>query len=641
MQKELHIAIIWENARYKENEIINHISKKFEIIEKYKIKWKKKFFSKSLSSFYGTKLPRNSHKEKHCGNGEFVLLIFYDNNPKYRFIETSRGNENVNINTFEMKQKLRNLTNGGHKIHTTNSPKETNHDLTLLLGINYQDYEKLINKKLDTSDKKKKLISFLPTSVVGVDSWNSLEQLFYVMNNTIDYVVLRNFEKLPNEYRFKEHGDLDFLVANLDEAIFKTQAINVFSEENRVHYKIKVADEYILTDFRFVGDNYYDVIWQKNILKNRILSQKGFYKPCDEDYFYSLVYHVLIHKLNIADDYPDKIINIFKNLKDYNLEMCNFTSYLYLLEKYLNKNQYKYTKPIDPSVFFDHRYIDYKKDLKDLLIFELKNIRPYLVHEWKNVSKFIYFLAEKNNGEQLFIKTRGILDSARREYEIIKELRKIEPKYFPKEFYYRYTKEISCVVLEKIDGCRLDILLKSLKSKPKNYVKKLYNGLFEILVTLHKANIVHRDIRPQNIIVQNDGNPVLIDFQFAVDSKRRKYKEFKFIREKPRSIINLGREYARGCYHWDDAHSFKKIFELFKMNNDSDFLKIQNKIEEKVGLLEIISISNNIFLRYFTLLKNKLPSKNPKLSILIYKYLYFITKKEKFKKKIFKYKKFI
>ena len=132
-KKELHLVIIWENGRYKEREIVNFISKKFKLVEKYKINWNKNLFGKNLTTFYGTNLPPKSDKEKHCGNGEFLLLIFYDNDPKYGYVKTSRGSERVNVNIFSCKEKFRELTGGGHKIHSTNSPLETNHDLTLLL----------------------------------------------------------------------------------------------------------------------------------------------------------------------------------------------------------------------------------------------------------------------------------------------------------------------------------------------------------------------------------------------------------------------------------------------------------------------------------------------------------------------------
>ena len=65
--------------------------------------------------------------------------------------------ERVNVNIFSCKEKFRALTGGGHKIHSTNTPLETDHDLTLLLGINYNDYEKslkIISKKHDLTGIK-------------------------------------------------------------------------------------------------------------------------------------------------------------------------------------------------------------------------------------------------------------------------------------------------------------------------------------------------------------------------------------------------------------------------------------------------------------------------------------------------------
>ena len=138
--KELHLVIVWGKARYKQDEIINSINEEFELLETYKINWDKKLFGKNLTSFYGTNLPPNSKKEKHCGNGEFLLITFYDKKPKNGFIETGRGTEKVNLNVFLAKEKFRNWTGGGHKIHSSNTIYETNHDLVLLLGINYERY---------------------------------------------------------------------------------------------------------------------------------------------------------------------------------------------------------------------------------------------------------------------------------------------------------------------------------------------------------------------------------------------------------------------------------------------------------------------------------------------------------------------
>ena len=71
-KKELHLVIIWENGRYKEKEIVQSISEEFEFIEKYKVNWNKNLFGKNLTTFYGTNLPPNSDKEKHCGKSKLL-----------------------------------------------------------------------------------------------------------------------------------------------------------------------------------------------------------------------------------------------------------------------------------------------------------------------------------------------------------------------------------------------------------------------------------------------------------------------------------------------------------------------------------------------------------------------------------------
>ena len=69
--------------------------------------------------------------------------------------------------------------------------------------------------------------------LTGTDSWDSLQELFYVMNATVDYVVLRNFECLPEAYTLRGHGDIDLLVHDYDEAVRITCAKRVFNRRNQ------------------------------------------------------------------------------------------------------------------------------------------------------------------------------------------------------------------------------------------------------------------------------------------------------------------------------------------------------------------------------------------------------------------------
>jgi len=635
LNKELHLLIIWQKARYKETEILETISKKFTLLEVYEIKWDKNIFAKNLTSFYGANLPPNSKKEKHCGSGKFLLLTFYDNKPKYGFIETGRGTEKVNLNVFLAKEKFRDWTGGGHKIHSTNSIQETNHDLTLLLGKNYYDYEKLIKNK--DLKQKKNHIKRVRRNIEGVNGWNNLKQLLYIMNSTIEYVVLRNFENIPKNHISEDHADIDFLVRDVDQAVYVTNAQHISKDR----YKINIASEDILVDFESVGDGFYDQKWQNHILKKRIFIKNIFYAPHSEDFFYSLIYHVLFHKRYIATDYHYKIKHAYKKLNIYDYKKCNFNDYLDLLERFISKNGYQFEKPKDLSIFFDEKMINYKKDIEDFSIVNCNNIKPFQLENWKNFSGFIYFLGNIKGKGKVFIKSRGIEDSCRREYRVIQTLRSLKKKYFPKEYYFRNTNKQSYVVMEYINGSRLDQLIETgkLYKKDKIFKKNIYNGIFIILKTLHRLKIVHRDIRPQNIIIKDNGTPILIDFQFAVDVKRKIFKEYKIIRKKPRMVKGLGSSFSKNRFHWDDAYSVSKILDLFKFKDDKNFDQIKLDVLDMIGTYEIISTNNNFFSKLIVLTKNYFSLPIILIKLNFYKLLYLMISTEKHKNKIEKFKK--
>ena len=133
MKSELHLFIVWSKAIDSYDNIISDLKIKFDILDVYLVKWNKHLFSSNLSRFYGANLPNGSHKEKHCGRDEFILIIIRDPYPVYDYRVTTIGKEKVNAKVFDSKVAYRDMTGGGHKIHATNSLEETSHDLMLLL----------------------------------------------------------------------------------------------------------------------------------------------------------------------------------------------------------------------------------------------------------------------------------------------------------------------------------------------------------------------------------------------------------------------------------------------------------------------------------------------------------------------------
>ena len=385
---ELHLFILWKNSLYKKEDILKDIKRKFEIINIYNVTWSDEKFSENLSRFYGVKLPDGSLKEIHCGRGSFLLIIVKDNNPKYSYRQTTAGKEYVNINTFDSKVMYRDWTGGGHKIHCTNSIKETNHDLTLLLDKNVEDYLKDISKQNHIIDIDKDLI--------GSNGFDTVEEMFYALNNCTQYAILRNYENLPEEIYLNEHNDIDIICNSRENTAYVLNAKKHIGDENyRVRYHVNIAESIANFDIRYIGDNYYDRDMEIEILNNREFNEKGFYTLSNEDYFNTLLYHALIHKLDFSDDYKVRLMNMNNT---FSKEICyDIEKSIKFLQKWMLQNEYIVVRPCDLTVGLNNRnlkYISkliYKNDDNEVYLKErnsvLENKNSDLINELNYIKK--------------------------------------------------------------------------------------------------------------------------------------------------------------------------------------------------------------------------------------------------------------
>ena len=168
MEKEFHLFIIWNNAYSHKDEILKDIKENFTIRNIFEIKWSEEFFNSNLTRFYGTSLPKGCDKEKHIGRDKFLLVIVEVSKPRYEKRNTSHGECAVCTDMFDKKNEYRQMTagRGSHMIHATNTVEEFCHDITLLLGINPDDYVKKYKKS-------SKIIS-LNQDIIGANKkWNS------------------------------------------------------------------------------------------------------------------------------------------------------------------------------------------------------------------------------------------------------------------------------------------------------------------------------------------------------------------------------------------------------------------------------------------------------------------------------------
>jgi hypothetical protein len=340
---QLYLFIIWEKSRHKSDLIINDIKTKFVIKEIFEVKWSEVYFLNNLIRFYGNALPDVKKKALLSGIGSFLLILVQDQNPN--FIDDIRiyGKLKTNENISKNKMKYREWIGEKYSIHGSISEKETNHDLTLLLGKTSLEVTNELPDHWDGSIKQLELDLF------GHGGFKNMRQFLKMLNGTIKYVILRNFENLPEKFISNEHNDIDILTNDTIIVPFVCMTSGINPPKEKLPGSIKIGEKIARIDWKHPGDKYYDKRWYEDILKRAVLHKNGFYVPSSEDYFYTLFYHAIFHKKKISEDYRKKLLKIATelNITEVSENMLNnFDLSKKFVEKYMHKMKYRHTDSV-------------------------------------------------------------------------------------------------------------------------------------------------------------------------------------------------------------------------------------------------------------------------------------------------------
>ncbi|MBX9722816.1 MAG: serine/threonine protein kinase [Candidatus Obscuribacterales bacterium] len=145
------------------------------------------------------------------------------------------------------------------------------------------------------------------------------------------------------------------------------------------------------------------------------------------------------------------------------------------------------------------------------------------------------YLAKKSSGEQIVLKefilatsSSGVLIESAREFEAeVSLLSQLDhPGIVKLQDFFTDSGRVY-VVLEQIPGKSLRQKVQEEGALDEKEVSRIARSLCEIIEYLHSCSpaIVHRDITPENILVQPDGTVKLIDFSLAVRNDGRQTTE--------------------------------------------------------------------------------------------------------------------
>lgn len=595
LTKEIHTLIVWSKASQVVPDVEMMLKDKFNLLSQFEICWSKDKFLDNLKIFYSHSQKHCSEVEydnilarkiEHCGDEPFTFFIYEDDNPFYDYRITSSGNRKVNTNVFDFKKELRQGLGGGHKIHASDNIFESNKDLTLLLGINIQDF---LIQQLKIKQNK----TVLNQNCIGVDGYENIEQLFYVLNNSIKYCVLRNYECLPKEYTIEGHGDIDLLVEDLNYIKYLTLAKSYYPDLNyRVHYGINISNKLIPFDFRYVGDDYYDINWQNQILNNLDLYNSLVKVPNTINYFYTLLYHAYVQKKIVKADYFERLTRMSKALNIGYDTSFSLDKIKVVLDKFMIRNNFEYTTPKDRTVYFNQFFLNFNAS-------RVKRFGKLISTQQARLDDTFLFTEVYDNGSE--ITKFGSELIIRNEIEFLERLKQsnIVPKIF------RYSEELNnyFIVMEKLKGVQLNEAVENPKFWNKRNIESFFTQCINFNKILFESDIMHRDIRPENILIHfNETNEIevkLIDFGWATKISAIK---------NALNPVGLGDKYKFSEGKYSDLYSTGKVLQsVFKgFSFESNIIEILNLKPNDYYLQSFEKRKGEIQIRLRTLTQNML-----------------------------------
>ena len=342
-----HIVILWTDKNEDYELIKKNIEQRFEITNQYLIYGSQENKYSNYNRLH-KQFPDASFakKNKKTISSSFYVIYFYDDNPQLEIVGEYSTFYKSNKNTVNISESL--------------------NQFECIISLNKRDFL-IFDTLLDLSKDNNNMLNIVEKDLLGANNWESMVQFFSTITKVCNYVILRNHEFLPYDF-FENDKDIDLLCDDL--LIFAIVGNCTKRSKGISGFQTTIENQLVPIDIRFVGDDYYDISWEKEMLKNSKIFNNVVKILSNDDLFFSLLYHALLQKKEIKDKY----IQFFtEEIKYREIKFKNNYSrreqFIIILKQYMDSKHYYIVNPRDESVRINKNYIS-------VLPVQIKRPRP-------------------------------------------------------------------------------------------------------------------------------------------------------------------------------------------------------------------------------------------------------------------------
>ncbi len=182
-------------------------------------------------------------------------------------------------------------------------------------------------------------------------------------------------------------------------------------------------------------------------------------------------------------------------------------------------------------------------------IFKYKNLRDNQIYAVKFIKKA---KATKKNQEKF---KKEILS-------LTQVLNEKLNKHFMQIIDYYFSDDLKCIIYEYIEGENLGVKISNRGFIPLNEAYGYMIQIVKAFIYMNEKGILHRDIKPQNIIVKSNGDVVICDFGLATSKKGLELIASKTIEG---TIYFMSPEILSGIEHNEQSDIFSTGVLFFQM----------------------------------------------------------------------------